>query len=904
MAYPDSDLNSGPDGGLDDSVVLSDDQLKEIFQSQQDIRLCESDKDKFQLITRTRDDLLHRRADLELLIVAYDPVFDGCAAYRALKDDNVPVANDDDAEKWKHFIRIAKDEKTRLACLKAVGSRWGRAVVQHNQWTSRPLKFCRILRTASIAVPEWPEARDELNVIMLEQHQTPRQCLIKDSPHPISQVHLEKLAASTHTLTHRPLAAQDLPHGFGFDKFGILVRDTYAAAPGTEDIPELSEAAAAQEQSGSVNSGNTIDKGGNNTASTAEQAAKTGEPSGPAGTEEAGTADTARTLLALQGGTGLSSPDKPEPQPVEPPSPGNSSDLSSTLTSPQDSPITASSSATDISASCHRENTNRELTSLSVLDAGDRDTADDSSRRVLRLRTNQPSYHGMQASNSAKPVQRPHSLPDTASLHKKQCCPSNIPSKLLAILDDTVSSSGHLLRAYMDLEGSNVPYGTMCHLHLQRFAEKIPKAEALGLSLEVDDGRLMADPADRRRRVSLSDIVDPTPLKKLRLSDATSPIRGSMATQEGIPRQDRARDEAYRHQMLTELGQAKLKGNSYGARTNNLVRNILLESKPPATDEAHFCTEDEATAKAELGSVNGPIFTQGQQQSRRGERRPISQFFRSMEDLGLDRTVSVQIPSCTGKDSFREKTLREVLDRFLRRQPTDDPWNLLDLHCPLPSKLPSFLEGDNCQFLLRIRDAALMGWSGERHVASIEDWSVWRNVTEWALLSEGGHNTAPHMDSHGYSTWIEVQEGQVGFGWMSHPTSEERDAWMAAPGSYTGGEWRYVILQPGDQIFFPSGTIHFVFRTREIQTFAVGGHILQWSGIREWIENVIAQLRHPDITNEQLDDAPKIISIAKELVTNRVGTGRIGEMGGQDAVTRFLALIEVRRSLSHLRHQG
>ncbi|KAH8747619.1 hypothetical protein F5883DRAFT_583674 [Diaporthe sp. PMI_573] len=148
MAYPDSGPNSGPDGGLDDSVVLSDDQLKEISQSRQDIRLCQSDEDKFQLITRTRDDLLYRRANLELLIAAYDPVFDECAAYRALKDDNVPVPDDDDAEKWKHFIRIAKDEKTRLACLKAVGSRWGRAVVQRNQWTSRPLKFCRILRTA------------------------------------------------------------------------------------------------------------------------------------------------------------------------------------------------------------------------------------------------------------------------------------------------------------------------------------------------------------------------------------------------------------------------------------------------------------------------------------------------------------------------------------------------------------------------------------------------------------------------------------------------------------------------------------------------------------------------------------------------------------------------------------
>ena len=46
--------------------------------------------------------------------------------------------------------------------------------------------------------------------------------------------------------------------------------------------------------------------------------------------------------------------------------------------------------------------------------------------------------------------------------------------------------------------------------------------------------------------------------------------------------------------------------------------------------------------------------------------RPISQLFHSMEDLGLDRTVSVQVPSRNSlKDSFKNKTLREVRDRFL-----------------------------------------------------------------------------------------------------------------------------------------------------------------------------------------------------------------------------------------------
>jgi len=71
----------------------------------------------------------------------------------------------------------------------------------------------------------------------------------------------------------------------------------------------------------------------------------------------------------------------------------------------------------------------------------------------------------------------------------------------------------------------------------------------------------------------------------------------------------------------------------------------------------------------------------------------------------------------------------------------------------------------------------------------------------------------------------------------------------------------------------------------------LGGYILQWSGIVEWTENVVAQIRSPNIINEALNDAPKIVRIAKRLVTNRMQTGRVAEMGGQDAVERFFDLV-------------
>ncbi|KAK3983849.1 hypothetical protein QBC44DRAFT_390770 [Cladorrhinum sp. PSN332] len=364
---------------------------------------------------------------------------------------------------------------------------------------------------------------------------------------------------------------------------------------------------------------------------------------------------------------------------------------------------------------------------------------------------------------------------------------------------------------------------------------------------------------------------DNTPLKRLRLDDPAT-IYGSLSTaleQEYCLEQDPVRDEAYRQRALRELQSAENSLDSWGRRTNNLV---------------------------EFGRVEAPIFTQSQQPFQwRGEDRPISQFFSRMEDLGLDRTVSVQIPSRTlQEESCERKTLLEVQDRFLIQRLTMNPWNLLDLQSPIPSALPSFLEGENCQLLLRIRDAVLMGGSAERIAAPGRDWNTWRNVTDWALLSEGGHNTSPHMDSHGYSTWITIQEGRIGFGWMSRPSQQEEETWMSEPHNFTGGEWRYVVLSPGQTVFFPSGTIHFVFRVRGEQTFALGGHVLQWSSVDRWLEVVIAQMENPEITNEDIESsASKYVYVVKELLENRIRAGREEKKSGQDAIIRFFSLLKV-----------
>ncbi|KAK4159453.1 hypothetical protein QBC43DRAFT_129031 [Cladorrhinum sp. PSN259] len=179
--------------------------------------------------------------------------------------------------------------------------------------------------------------------------------------------------------------------------------------------------------------------------------------------------------------------------------------------------------------------------------------------------------------------------------------------------------------------------------------------------------------------------------------------------------------------------------------------------------------------------------------------------------------------------------------------------------------------------------------STRRIEAPLRQWVDWKNVLEWVLLSEGGHNTAPYMDSHGYATWITVLEGMFGFGWMIHEPQHGKE-WISHQDP-SAGQWRYIVLRPGQTVFFPSGTIHFVFRTAESQTLALGGHILQWSAIARWMEVVLAQMKCPDITNETMERMPDIVHVAERLIEAKLQEG-LEHIGDSGVVQRFVELVE------------
>jgi hypothetical protein len=103
-----------------------------------------------------------------------------------------------------------------------------------------------------------------------------------------------------------------------------------------------------------------------------------------------------------------------------------------------------------------------------------------------------------------------------------------------------------------------------------------------------------------------------------------------------------------------------------------------------------------------------------------------------------------------------------------------------------------------------------------------------------------------------------------------------------------------VVLRPSQTIYFKAGTIHFVFRLAQHQTLLVGGHVLRWSRIDLWLEIVCNQLRFPNATNEDLlPSTPAYVEAIAQLVLEQQSLGRVGELGGEKAVTRFFDLKKV-----------
>jgi len=283
----------------------------------------------------------------------------------------------------------------------------------------------------------------------------------------------------------------------------------------------------------------------------------------------------------------------------------------------------------------------------------------------------------------------------------------------------------------------------------------------------------------------------------------------------------------------------------------------------------------------------GPIFT------RNAQPLPLVSVQTFLdEQYDDDVKVHVQDPAVkVAKNSphVRQVTLRAVKERFAQGA-TDKPWNCLELATHFEDGLrPHFLNTEDCRLLTKLKFPSA-GDFASRNVY----YPGWKEIEKWALLAQSGALTEPHQDSHGYNTYITVNEGIFGFGWLSNPTPQERANWNASHDTFINGTWHYAILRAGQTVYFPSGTVHFVFRLPAAgPTLAFGGHVLRCSQIVRWMRTILDEQRLPNITNEDLTvSAPAYLDRVEKFVLQalKAGPEQCEKWGGKEAIDEFLVL--------------
>jgi hypothetical protein len=374
-------------------------------------------------------------------------------------------------------------------------------------------------------------------------------------------------------------------------------------------------------------------------------------------------------------------------------------------------------------------------------------------------------------------------------------------------------------------------------------------------------------------------------------STATTPQIAS--PQQMRPVNDTAAYLAFASQVIKALEiRHQPRVTRFGDRQNRTILKLLQTSRPATRKEMLFLTGAEAAQFLAPGIFhNGPILTEGQQPM---PLQRIEDFLGEFYDD--DSKVFIQDPSVqfSGKHNFvREVTIGAVKKRILGGKSKSRPWNCLELATHVEDGLrPAFLAGEDSRLLTKVK----LEHAGE--TASRRSYPQgYKEVEKWALLAESGALTEPHQDSHGYSTYITVNQGNIGFGWLSFPTDEERAAWNKdQTESVAGDRFRYVVMKPGQTVFFPAGTVHFVFRLPAAggHTLAFGGHVLRCSNIVHWIKTLLEEKASPNVTNEDLtSSAPGYLDRVEKFVRHAQSNGTVEKWGGAEAVEEFLRLKEV-----------
>ena len=373
--------------------------------------------------------------------------------------------------------------------------------------------------------------------------------------------------------------------------------------------------------------------------------------------------------------------------------------------------------------------------------------------------------------------------------------------------------------------------------------------------------------------------MQPSPPVRPELPTPTSPFDAQLSSKE---------DKDFIDQVKRAIkAQSQRKAADVSRRSAYRIHQLLELGRPPTSSEAVFLSGEEAAHQFEPNvSFPGIIITENQQPL---PLQNITQFLNEYYDDTAK--VFIQDPTILiSKDiaHVREISIGELKKRFLNPNVRFLPWNCLELAAHVEDGIrPAFLNNEDCRLLTKLKIPSSNDRADRRGFNP-----GWKEVEKWALLAQGGALTEPHQDSHGYSTYITMNQGTMGFGWLANPTVEDKKQWCTDPGRFSSDKWRYIVLKPGQTIFFPSGTVHFVFRLQSRgDTLAFGGHVLRCSQIVNWVKTMLEEQAAPEITNEDLTvSAAAYLDRVEKFVKQAQKTGQVDKWGGAEAIQEFLKL--------------
>jgi Cupin superfamily protein len=222
-------------------------------------------------------------------------------------------------------------------------------------------------------------------------------------------------------------------------------------------------------------------------------------------------------------------------------------------------------------------------------------------------------------------------------------------------------------------------------------------------------------------------------------------------------------------------------------------------------------------AMAELDKTEGPatpIFVRHDVAMVKG-LRTINSYLHFMRDWLFTTMAVEKLSRRRNQTSGARWPLGKVIQRFGEagsELPPEEqpPISVLDLGSIESDVVPECFGAEAMKSLRKRKTVS--PWRPTQSLTSVE---------KWVLLAQRGSGTMTHQDHDSFWTWVMVEEGEKL--WMiCRLTEDDRKSFAEEGSAFTGGQWFYVWLKPGDVLIMPPGTVHAVFTP--VDTLCVGGN--------------------------------------------------------------------------------